>query len=314
MKKERKKIVRAEIVIIFVLLLVALLPQLIGTTTSTADKGAITSISDLNGKKFVSVTGSIYSDYVKDYFPDSKCLYVSDWSDLGINVDQGKADAFLIEESSVEEMKKTFPQLVALPDPLINMEYSFMFSHTQSGKAVCNEFNTFIKEFKSSGKLDEIYSKWFSSDETPKTASKVPKSDGSKGELKITSCLDWYPFCFQEDSGPQGYFLDIANEFCAWAGYTPVYEYADIQSSLAGFEAGKYDMFAYGFIDTPERQEQGYFSTSLYGEDVYALINKNDYAYNTTSRTLNDVKKDGVKIATMTGTEMILNTLFTYFI
>ncbi|MBO5485419.1 MAG: ABC transporter permease subunit [Eubacterium sp.] len=304
MKKAQKKILRAEIVIVFVLLLAVLLPQLIGTTESKTDKGTITSASDLNGKKFVSVTGSIYSDYVEKFFPDSECIYVSDWSDLGVNVEQGKAEAFLIEKSSVEEMKKSFPQLVALPSSLENMEYSFMFSHTQSGKTVCNEFDAFIDEFKKNGKLDEIYSKWFSSDNKKKTTDTKPKSKGSKGELKIASCLDWYPFCYQEENGPQGYFLDIANEFCAWAGYTPVYEYADIQSSLAGFEAGKYDMFAYGFCDTPERQDQGYFSTSLYGEGVYAMINKNDYAYNTTSRTLSDVKQDGVKIATMTGTEM----------
>lgn len=164
MKKAQKKVLRAEIVIVFVLLLAVLLPQLIGTTESKTDKGTITSASDLNGKKFVSVTGSIYSDYVEKFFPDSECIYVSDWSDLGVNVEQGKAEAFLIEKSSVEEMKKSFPQLVALPSSLENMEYSFMFSHTQSGKTVCNEFDAFIDEFKKNGKLDEIYSKWFSSD------------------------------------------------------------------------------------------------------------------------------------------------------
>ena len=138
-----------------------------------------------------------------------------------------------------------------------------------------DEYLTMIKK---DGTLDEMFNLWSDQDNAPTSLPEYSKEGEDRGTIKVVSCLDWTPFSYQNGLEPCGFFLDVVNRFCAWAGYTPEYEFVEFDSALSGFETGRYELFAYGMTDTPERREIMYFTQEVTAEPIYALIARENYA------------------------------------
>lgn len=279
-RKEEKRIVRAEIVLIIVILALILLPQLVGPV----EKNDVEPVEkwehadDLNGKTFVSLAGSDYVRLIRTRFPDSPILYVQDWADEGISVLQGKADAQVCEESSALEVMRTYPDLCIIPEEIGRLDSRWCTSKTALGTRLVKEINTYLSMLREEDALAEIYAMWEDPDRAPDHV-EVPEMTGTpKGKLKIVTCLDWFPMCYRKGSQPCGFFIDLCYRFCAWAGYEPVFEYVNIESALAGFNSGKYDLFCYGNEYREEATERMYFSDTIYEEPVYVMIRKDHYA------------------------------------
>ena len=280
-ENRERKIFRAEIIWILVLLALVLLPQLVGPVkkeeTQAVEKWE--EVDDLNGKTFVSIPGSDYIRLIRERFPDSQIIYVQDWADQDISVIQGKAAAEVVERSSATQIMKTYPDLCIMQEEIGRMDIRWNVSKTELGKRLTEEINTYLSMLREDGTLQEIYKTWEDPDTAPDHVEIPPMTGEPKGKIKIVTSLDWVPMCYKKGDEAVGYNIDLVYRFCAWAGYEPEFEYANIESALAGFDSGKYDLCAYGGEYREEATDRMYFTDTLYDEPVYVMVRKDHYAF-----------------------------------
>ena len=312
--KKKISIRTAQIILIVLIAAAILLPQLIGTVnrSSVTEAGSIVTLDDLNGRSFVSVTGSAYDDYIRKYYPESPVMHVSDWADMELAVAQGKADALVSEESSLQEKLDAYDELVVLPVPLDKMDVRFLMSKDEKGQEIAALFNEYLAEITADGTAEEMLDKWSDAETAPDHVEPAEMTGESRGTLRIGSCLDWAPFCYLNNGEPCGYFIELGLRFCAWAGYTPEIEYSDVQGTLAGFESGRFDMLLYGFTYSDERAERSIFSEPVYSEPVYVVLNRENTGFHTTGKTLQDMAKKGARITGQSLTEPLFMAQETY--
>lgn len=239
---------------------------------------SISSLSDLEKARFCVVLGSVFDVLVRERFPEASVNQVSDWAEECIQVEQGKADAILWEASSLNELNEEYPALYAIPEVVSELEFCWTTPKTPEGEKLCREVNAFIEKMKEEDQLEEIYHRWENPETAPDHVDEFPMTGTPKGELKVVSCLDWQPVCYLNGSNACGYMIELLYRFCAFAGYTPVPEYVDVQSALAGMNTGRYDMMAYGMVWQEEASEAVYFTDGLMSDDIYAVISKDRWA------------------------------------
>ena len=290
---KEKKIFRAEIIWILALLALILLPQLVGPV-KTKDKEDVekwAQIDDLNGKTFVSIPGSDFNRLINERFPDSRIIYVQDWADQDISIIQGKADAEVCEQSSAKEIIKTYPDLCIMPEAIGRLDSRWCTSKTSFGNRVAKEFNTYLAMLRKDGTLDRIYETWEDPDNAPDHVDMPAMTGEPKGKLTIVTSLDWIPMCYRKGDQACGFFIDLCYRFCAWAGYEPDFEYVNIESALAGFNSGKYDLLAYGTEYREEATDRMNFTDTIYDEPIYVMIRKDHYAYAEADPADNDLEE-----------------------
>jgi len=302
---KKPHILRAEIVIIAALILAIILPQVIGTTSPTAASrdGTVASLADLNGRTFATVIGSAYEDYIYELFPDAELMYVNDWSSMPLAVSMGKADAFLVEASSLEEYIAEYDDLTAFPSSVAKMEVGFAASKTELGTEAAALFNEYLAEATADGTLKALYAKWADVDTAPDHIDRPAQTDTSRGTLRIVSAPDWAPFCYENGTEPCGYFIELVFDFCAWAGYEPDFELVPYESAMSGMGANHYDLMAYGMVYSPERAENMIFTDTIYAEDIYAVIPKSEAAYAVTDAHIADYEGRKITVAVQAGSD-----------
>ena len=278
---KEKKIFKAEIVLILILTALILLPQLVGPVKKKEDREVEKwkTVDELNGKTFVSIPGSDYVRLIEKRFPKSRILYVEDWADQEFSIIQGKADAVVCEKSSAMETMKTYPDLCIMEEEIGLLDSRWCTSKTALGNRLVKDLNTYLSKIKEDGTIDKIYKIWADPDKAPNHV-EVPAMTGKpKGKIKIVTSLDWIPMCYRKGDEACGFFIDLCCRFCAWAGYEPVFEYVNIESALAGFDSGKYDLFAYGTGYKEEATDRMNFTDTIYEEPIYVMVRKDHYAY-----------------------------------
>ena len=280
MEGKNRKVRTAELVLILLAVVVILIPQFF---TGGEEAAPVSSVQweqpdDLNGGTFAVVTGSAYDVMIRERFPESRQIQVYTWADEGIMVSQGKADALVREQSSIEELKEEYPNLVPMEEPVGTLVSCWCAPKTAKGVALCEEVNAYLAAEWPGDSLRELYRVWENPENAPDHVDDFPMTGEYKGQLRIVSCLDWAPVCYQNGSNPCGFVIDLVTRFCAWAGYEPVFEFVDFQSALAGFDAGRYDLFAYGFPYQEEAAEIRAFTDPVMQEPVYLVVRKDRYA------------------------------------
>lgn len=282
--EKTKAIRRAEAALIALFLLALILPQVIGREENAVQgspeesAGSISAAADLQDKRFAVVLGSAFDLMISRMFPDAKVNLVTDWAEECIQVAQGKADAVLWEASSLNELAEQYPDLMALPEAVAQLEYRWCTQKNEKGDKLRQEVNAFIAELKTENLLEEIYHRWEDPETAPDHVEEFPMTDTPKGTLKVVSCLDWQPVCYLNGDNACGFMIELLYRFCAWAGYTPAAEYVDFQSVQAGFATGKYDLLVYGMEWREETAEILNYTDPIMTDDVHAVILKSRYA------------------------------------
>lgn len=280
--EDKKKILRAEITLIVLIVALVVLFQIIGSYVRVMNNSAEqwSTPEDLHGKTFVSTVGSDYARVIGEIYPESEIIYVQSWADEDMFVSLGKADALITEASSAEIIMDEYPDLIAMEEPVANLECKFAFSGSEFGEQLRDEVDRFLNMLAEDGTLDEIRAHWSDPDAAPESLDIPPMEGPSRGEIRIVTSLDWVPMVYELDGEPAGFFLELCYRFCSWANYEPVLENVSIQSAIAGISTGKYDWICYGMVQTPESDDL-YFSQVIYSEPVYVIVNRDHYAGNT---------------------------------
>ena len=178
---EKTKAVRwAEAALIALFLLALILPQVIGSEetavrdSSVESADSIASIADLQDKRFAVVLGSAYDVLGSELFPDAKVNLVADWAEECIQVAQGKADAVLWEASSLNELAEQYPDLMALPEVVTQLEYHWCTQKNDKGEKLRQEVDAFIEEIRAENLLEEIYRRWEDPEAAPDHVEEFP--------------------------------------------------------------------------------------------------------------------------------------------
>ncbi|MBR1442104.1 MAG: ABC transporter permease subunit, partial [Firmicutes bacterium] len=115
-KKEDRRILTAEILIILVVILAVLLSQLIGTADVTKTRGEWKSVEDLRGKRIGAVKGSELEEISIEKLGESEIYYAEDISELAKLTAEGTIDAFFAYKEQKDEIFSEYPQLTEMLD------------------------------------------------------------------------------------------------------------------------------------------------------------------------------------------------------
>ena len=282
MRSRKKQLARAEAVLLLACLILLLCSLFFddGEELSQNMGAGWTNPDDLTQARFVVMTGSAYDAVIRERFPEAERIYVSTWSDETMLVSLGKADALIRENSSIRILQEEYPDLVPMKEPVWELAAHWCTLKTEKGRKICREVDNFIAELKKEDPdiLQKIYRKWENPETAPDHVDEYPMTGEYQGKIRIVTSLDWQPVCYQNGSNACGYMIELAERFCAYAGYEPVFEYVDVQSAMAGFEAGRYDLFGYGMEYTEEAAETYYYTVPLLEEPVYIVVRWDNYA------------------------------------
>ncbi len=274
-----KKIVRNEVLIVVFVLLIFVAWQIIsGLIPQDPSRSSWDEVDDLNGKRFVFISGSAYIPLVEELFPDAEFLYVQDWVDQDIFVSQGKADALVSEYSSAVQIIEEYDNLTIFGDSIGALECRFGFPKNDQGASLAREMNVFLQMLREDGSLDEMWQTWEYPDKAPDHVEPPALSGPSRGALHIGTTLDWPPMCYLNGDEPCGFFIEIMNRFCEWANYDYVLEDVSVDSLLAGISLARYDFGCYGLVENSETVDNMNFSDVIYEEPVYLVVNKANVA------------------------------------
>ncbi len=279
MEKRKKAVLWSEGVLILIGILFIAVALLVSPTSEReSQESRISTVHDLDNGTFATAMESSYELIIPELFPNAHMNSVTTWDEECLQVAQGKADALLLEASSINELLEAYPELMVLGESLGSLDFRWVTRKDARGKELCDEINSFIRPLRESGELEEVYKRWEDPENAPDHVDSYPMTVPYKEEIRVASCLDWQPVCYENKGNACGFMIEILYRFCAGNGYKLVPEYVDVHSLLAGLYSGKYDLLCYGFEYREESEESVYFTDTLMTDDYYAVIAKERYA------------------------------------
>ena len=214
-----------------------------------ASAGEYTSLQDLAGKKVGVQTGTTNERLVAENIPTATRVYFNTLPDALLALKTGKIEAICCSIYAARYM--------LIP----------IFSPTEKGRKLRDEYSEFIKCLWDDGTIQEIDSIWLGKDRSRQRAqhSRRVLKDYSKlpapnGVLKMAAEPTDIPFVYMKDNQFVGYDVDIAVRFCEKYGYGLEVVPMAFSSVISSINAGKTD-FSASMHWNPERAESALFAT-----------------------------------------------------
>ena len=105
--------------------------------------------------------GSLAEDCAREHFPQANFVYLDTIADMAQNLRQKKIEAFSMNRIFVDELIASGQNDVEiLGGPLGRTSFSFVFAESEKSRKLCSEFNDFLAESQSNGKLAVWQEKW----------------------------------------------------------------------------------------------------------------------------------------------------------
>lgn len=282
MKKNNNSVGRREFVIFCVILFILLAARLVGTTTVADDTAGTDEngypVTDLTFDDFVGtaprvamLTGVSEKDEVMSRYPDAQISYYDTQADVYNAVAGGRADLGTGYITQREELKDTYPDLAFIKEPLFTMQYGFGLPMTDRGKAIGREFNEYMHHITENGDYERLKSKWAD----PARSGDVMDQNtftGEKGVLKIVTGGLWMPMTFYEGEKLTGEFVELAYDFCEYAGYKPTIESVTYTAELTGVSTGNYDLMADTIRVDYGEKDNIFVTEGLLYDSVYLIV------------------------------------------
>lgn len=228
-------------------------------------------LEELNGCKVGIQTGLNYEDYLKEACPDAEPIFFSQFPTMFPALQQGKVDSILTETTSFVVERLEHEGLVAIEEPLDNVDCGIGVSSDRNGAVLMEQLNDFIAEYKSDGTYDEMMKYWF--DEYDRGNATVDKSGitGENGVVNFTSEASYEPICFVGEGGELlGFDVDFIYRFCRKYGYEPQIIPLEYDAMSAALTSGRCSV-AMGLVEDEERAEAIKFTNAYISYDIIAL-------------------------------------------
>ena len=269
-----------------------------GTNSDLMMQGVITGFADLEHARIGVTTGSVQALQAEERFPDAKLFYFSTDMDMLAALRANKIDAFASAEPLVQAMMKENADLTYLDEWLGDgMKVAAIFAKTESGQALCDQFNVFIREIRQNGVYEELQGIWFGEDEAKKVVPDLYSLPGTNGTLQMAADISVIPFVYIKDGKPVGADIDIAVRFCKEYGYGLEVVPMDFSGIIPSVITGKVDFSCSGIAVTAERAESILFSEPTYETGSVLAVLKSDGADSAlTSEVVSWQKRIGVLV------------------
>ena len=249
------------------------------TGSSAGASQGITGFSDLKNARIGVMTGSVQTMQAEEHFPDAELYYFNTDTDMLNAMRSGKIDAFASAEAMVKFMMAENRDLTYLDEWLSDgMQVAAAFPKTDSGRALCDEFNEFIQEIHQNGVYDEIQSTWFGEDESKRVVPDLYTLSSEKGTLRMAADTSFVPFVYIKDGNPVGIDVDTAVRFCKEYGYGLEIVPMDFSGIIPSLASGKVDFACSCIAVTPERAESVNFSDPLSESHSVVAVLKSENA------------------------------------
>ena len=121
------------------------------------------------------------------------------------------------------------------------------------------------------------------------------------GKLTVGTSAEYEPFEYMEDGDYKGFDLDLITKIAEKLGLEVEFKNVDFDTLVPGVASGsKYDCSIAAITATPDRKKEVDFSDSYYMDDQ-AIVTKKDNTDLTSDNVMDELNKDGVKIAVQSG-------------
>ncbi|MBR1873411.1 MAG: ABC transporter permease subunit [Eubacterium sp.] len=249
------------------------------TTTAAADDGTAKASEvrwqDYIGKRIGVLTGTLMEDAATKYFPGSEYLYFNNYPDLNAALLTGKIDAYLGDEPGAKTIHAEQPQIDYIKDRITDQNYAFAFRKDDpESKALCDEFNDYLKRIKENGVFEELDDIWLGIDEDKKVVDMSGLKDVN-GTIKVITTSTDMPWSYIKDGKNAGYDIDLIARFCKDRGYALEIGDVDYPGRIPAVQSGKYD-FSTDMNVTPEREEEVLFSEPTYTGGIVLTVLSED--------------------------------------
>lgn len=186
---------------------------------------------------------------------------------------------------------------------LSSEEYAFGVDKSQP--ELLEKANTFIKEIKENGKLDEVCNHYFGDGEPVAVTSAT--EDSSKDQLVVATNAEFEPFEFKKGDSFYGIDMEIAKLFADELGKELVIKDMKFESVVTSVQQKKCDIAMAGLTVSKERAEMVNFTDSYYSASQKLVVKGDDTTFDN-CKTKEDVEKilngfdSSVKIGGQNGT------------
>lgn len=231
------------------------------------------SYTSLEGKhKLAVITGGACIDKVKARFPEGEIVYCNSIGDGILAVQNKKADAFFHDGPVLNFACSVYKDFGLIPEKFYQEKYCFLTSKDETGITIKNNFNEWLANYKTSGKLEESYKFWTSNEEA--RLFDFDSLPGEKGTIKVGLFLDSRPATFLYNNTFTGFPDEIIYEFCKDNGYKAEFLPETAESFIPAITSHKIDIMT-GFIAyTDERAEKVEYTDTICEDGIAAFVRR----------------------------------------
>lgn len=241
------------------------------------DRSSVITLDDLNGKLIGVQTGTITGALAEARFPASEVNYFNSATDVLTALNNGKVDAWVVDEPIARFLQLEYPGLMILEDSLAENNLAAIFPKTETGQALCDKYSAFIDKLWADGTMAEIDDVWFGADDSKRTVLSYENLPATNGILRMAADLSQLPFVYMKDNRAVGYDVDVASRFCKEYGYGLEIVPMSFDGILASVQSGKCDFSDSCITITKERAESVLFSSPNYYGGIAVVVLKNGY-------------------------------------
>jgi polar amino acid transport system substrate-binding protein len=226
------------------------------------------SINDIADKKIGVLLGSIHDSYATKNFKDASIFQYQNSPDMLMALNTGKIDVAFEDDAALPEVFEAYPNFGTLVKNLFFADIAAGFN--DANDILREQFNAYLKEIKSNGVYDDMYSRWI-----VKGICEMPdiKCTNQNGELKVGVVGDiGMPTTLLKNGEYVGFDIEIAKRFAAFLGKKFIPIDIPFGSLIASISTNKIDMITASMMITEEREKQIDFSEPYFksGISVFA--------------------------------------------
>ncbi len=225
--------------------------------------------NDIKDKTIGVLLGSVHDRYAKKNYHTARLFEYQTVSDMTLALVTGKIDVALFSDASMREILQKYDQIGILQKGIFTNELGTGFNKENS--ELRNQFNTFLREIKSNGIMDDMIERWVKKGITEMPSIEVSNKNGIL-KVGIDKTMGM-PYALVENGELIGMDVELAKRFAASLGKEFVPVDLIFASMLASLRTGKIDMAACAMTITEERKKEINFSDPYFitGSSIMAL-------------------------------------------
>ncbi|MBR3742754.1 MAG: transporter substrate-binding domain-containing protein [Clostridia bacterium] len=290
-------------------------PAQTAESAGLSGQSTVSGLDALNGKRIGVLTGTTCATDAEARLPDAIIVHANNMADELAMLRAGKVDAIVSDEIMFRYLQIENDDLEVLTEKFSSISLAPIFTRSEKGRALCEEYNAFVQKLWADGTMDALQEVWLGKDESLRTVLDYEALPDVNGTLTMAVDANLVPFAYVKDGRIVGYDVDIAARFCEANGYRLKIINSSFDGVLASVQKGKCDFASCGITITDERAEMVLFGVPiLYSGNTAAVLKQKDASSSASAASGYASVQDlnGKRIGVQTGTtfdEIVLETL-----